>query len=158
MEQRRNGNRKNKIVAGNEVVAGRIFILAGAFMKLRLFSLALLFALVTGAAFAHGNKVHVSGTVEKTSADSVLVKTWDGKSVEVKLVASTVYLSHVTDKTAKPAELNEDKPAKLSDIAVGDLVVIHATPKDNGLEADEVKFSVPAAGKPATPAIAKPKS
>jgi hypothetical protein len=69
-----------------------------------------------------------------------------------------VYLSHVTDKTAKPAELGQDKPAKQSDVAVGDLVVIHATPKDNGLEADEVKFSVPGAAKPATAAIAKPKS
>ena len=127
-------------------------------MKLRLFSLALLFVFVASIALAHGNKVHVSGTVEKISAESVLVKTRDGKSVEVKLVASTVYLSHVADKTAKPADLNEDKSAKLSDVAVGDLVVIHATPKDNGLEADEVKFSVPGAAKPATPAPAKPKS
>jgi hypothetical protein len=127
-------------------------------MKLRLFSLALLFVFVAGMPFAHGNKVHVSGTIEKISAESVLVKTRDGKSVEVKLLASTVYLSHVTDKTAKPADLNEDKPAKLSDVAVGDLVVIHATPKDNGLEADEVRFSVPGAAKAATPARAKPKS
>ena len=127
-------------------------------MKLRLFSLALLFVFVAGMAFAHGNKVHVSGTIEKISAESVVVKTRDGKSVEVKLLASTVYLSHVTDKTAKPADLNEDKPAKLSDVAVGDLVVIHATPKDNGLEADEVRFSVPGAAKAATPAPAKPKS
>jgi hypothetical protein len=127
-------------------------------MKLRLFSLVLSFALVTGMGFAHGNKVHVSGTIEKISAESVLVKTRDGKSVEVKLVASTVYLSHVTDKTAKPAELNQDKPAKQSDVAVGDLVVIHATPKDNGLEADEVKFSVPGTAKPATAASPKPKS
>jgi hypothetical protein len=127
-------------------------------MKLRLFSLALLFVFVAGMPFAHGNKVHVSGTIEKISAESVVVKTRDGKSVEVKLLASTVYLSHVTDKTAKPADLNEDKPAKLSDVAVGDLVVIHATPKDNGLEADEVRFSVPGAAKAATPAPAKPKS
>lgn len=128
-----------------------------AFKKLRLGSLALLFAFATGLAFAHGNKVHVSGTVEKIGADSVLVKTRDGKSVEVKLVATTVYLSHMVDKTAKPTDLSEDKPAKLSDVAVGDLVVIHATPKNNALEADEVKFSVPGAAKPATVAPAKPK-
>jgi hypothetical protein len=126
-------------------------------MKLRIFMPALLFVLVTGTAFAHGNKVHVSGTVEKISAESVVVRTRDGKSVEVKLVASTVYLSHISDKAAKPASLNEDKLAKLSDITAGDLVVIHATPKDNALEADEVKFSVPAAAKPAMPASAKPK-
>jgi hypothetical protein len=128
------------------------------FMKVRLFIIACLFALVTVTAFAHGNKVHVSGTIEKISAESVVVKTRDGKSVEVKLVASTVYLSHVADKNAKPVDPSEDKPAKLSDVAIGDLVVIHATPKDNALEADEVKFSVPGTTKPATAAPAKPKS
>jgi len=127
-------------------------------MKMRFFITGLLLVLATGLAFAHGNKVHVSGTVEKISAESVVVKTRDGKSVEVKLVASTTYLSHVMEKTAKPADLNADKPAKQSDIAVGDLVVIHATPKDNALEAYEVKFSVPGTAKPATPAAAKPKS
>lgn len=127
-------------------------------MKIRLLLTALLLVLATGLVFAHGNKVHVSGTVEKVSSDSVVVKTRDGKSVEVKLVASTVYLSHMMVKIDKPADPNADKPAKQSDIAVGDLVVIHATPKDNALEADEVKFSVPRAAKPATPATAKPKS
>jgi hypothetical protein len=127
-------------------------------MKIRLFLTALLLVLATGLVFAHGNKVHVSGTVEKVSPDSVVVKTRDGKSVEVKLVASTVYLSHMMVKIDKPADPNADKPAKQSDIAVGDLVVIHATPKDNALEADEVKFSVPRAAKPASSATAKPKS
>jgi hypothetical protein len=61
-------------------------------------------------------------------------------------------------KIDKPADPNADKPAKQSDIAVGDLVVIHATPKDNALEADEVKFSVPRAAKPTSSATAKPKS
>ncbi|HUC53019.1 MAG TPA: hypothetical protein VMR90_03185 [Candidatus Cybelea sp.] len=127
-------------------------------MKVRVFLLALLLALVMDTAFAHGNKVHVIGTIEKISADSVLVKMRDGKSVEVKLVASTIYLSHAADKTAKPGDPPEDKPAKLADVAVGDLVVIHATPKDNTLEADEVKFSTPGATKPAGAAPAKPKS
>jgi hypothetical protein len=118
-------------------------------MKLRLSLLALLFVLVTGAAFAHGNKVHIRGTVEKISADSVVVKTADGKSVEVKFAASTVFLSRAN---------NEDKPAKAGDLAAGDLVVIHATPKDKTLEADEIKFSGSAAAKTATPAPQKPKS
>ena len=117
-------------------------------MKLRISALALLFTLFMGTAFAHGNKVHVRGTVEKISADSVVVKTADGKSVEVKIAASTVFLSRAN---------NEDKPAKAGDLAAGDLVVIHATPKDTILEADEIKFSVAAAGKRATPAPAKPK-
>jgi len=103
-------------------------------MKLRLGSLALLMALVASVALAHGTKVHVRGTVEKVSADSLVVKTADGKSVEVKIAASTVFLSRSN---------NEDKPAKASDLAAGDLVVIHATPQDKNLEADEIKFSVP---------------
>jgi hypothetical protein len=118
-------------------------------MKLRLFSMALLFALIAGTAFAHGNKVHVRGTVEKINADSLVVKTADGKSVEVRFSASTVFLSRSN---------NEDKPAKAGDLAVGDLVVIHATPKDNTLGAEEIKFSVPAAAKPAMPTPAKPKA
>jgi hypothetical protein len=126
-------------------------------MKLRLCSLALWLAIGIGTAVAHGNKVHVKGTVEKISAESVLVKTLDGKSVEVKLVASTVYVAHVVEKAAKPSDANGDKPAKLSDIAVGNMVVIHATPKDNALEADEVRFSALAAVKPAATAPAKPK-
>jgi hypothetical protein len=125
-------------------------------MKLHLYSLALLLALVTVPALAHGNKVHVRGTIEKIRADSVLVKTPDGKSVEVKLVASTVYVSHTTSKAAQTTDLNMDKPAKLTDLAVGNVVVIHATAKDNGLEADEIKFSAPGSAKPATPAPAKP--
>jgi hypothetical protein len=118
-------------------------------MKVRISTLALLFVLVTGTAFAHGNRVHIRGTVEKISADSVVVKTADGKSVEVKFAASTVFLSRSN---------NEDKPAKAGDLAAGDLVVIHATPKDNTLEADEIKFTGPAAAKTATPAPRKPKS
>jgi hypothetical protein len=65
-----------------------------------------------------------------------LVKTNSGKSVEVKLVASTQYI----ERTG-----NQDKPAKLADLAVGDRVVIHATPTGDALSADEVRFS-PAKG------------
>jgi hypothetical protein len=121
-------------------------------MKLSASLLALLFVFATGNGFAHGDKIHVSGTVEKINAESMLVKTRDGKSVEVKLVAATVYISHVAGKAVKPADPREDKPAKLSDIAVGNHVVIHATSKNNALEADEVKFSTPAA-----PVATKPK-
>ena len=118
-------------------------------MKLRLSLTGLLLAVAMGAAFAHGSKVHVKGTVEKIGADAMVVKTSDGKTVEVKFSATTVFLSRSN---------NEDKPAKASDLAAGYLVVIHATPKDNILAADEIKFSVPTAAKTAVPAPAKPKS
>ena len=105
-------------------------------IKTKLCGLLAIVALVAGVALAHGDKKHVVGTVEKINTDSVVVKTAAGKSVEVKLVATTMYVSHAG---------NEDKPAKLGDLAVGDRVVIHATPKGETLEANEVKFSAPAA-------------
>jgi hypothetical protein len=126
-------------------------------MKARLLLLALMLGLAGGLTLAHGTKVHVRGTVEKINADSLQVKTPDGKTVEVKLVASTVYLLHVTEKQAKPSDASTDKPAKVADLAVGDLVVIHATVKGSMLEAEEVKFSVPGANQ-AAPATQKPKS
>jgi len=127
-------------------------------MKLRLVTTVFLAALAIGPAWAHGNRVHVSGTIEKVSAESLVVKTRDGKSVEVKLVAATTYISHVANRTANPSGASQDKPAKQADLAVGEMVVIHATPKDSGLEADEVRFSLPAPSKAATAATDKSKS
>jgi hypothetical protein len=74
----------------------------------------------------------------------VVVKTSDGKSVEVKLVSATVYVSR------------DGKASKLSDLAVGQRVVIHATPEGDTLSADEIKFSQPGAAAAGT-AAAKPK-
>jgi hypothetical protein len=104
----------------------------GFFMTRRSFTLLLTFLLVAITVSAHGDKKHVIGTIEKLNSGSVTVKTRDGKSVQVKLVPSTVYVARVA---------TADKPAALSDLAVGDNVVIHATPKGDGLEADEVRFS-----------------
>ena len=118
-------------------------------MKIRRISIVLLLALAAGSVFAHGNKVHVLGTLEKVNSDSVVVRTRTGKSVEVRLAAATVFVERAN---------NQDKPAKLSDLAAGDFVVIHATAGDHGLEADQVRFSVPAAPKAAAPAAPKPKS
>lgn len=125
--------------------------------KAKWFTLALACAFVGAAALAHGNKVHVKGKVEKIGADSLQVRTADGKTVDVKLRPSTLYIQHLPPKPGDPPDPNEDKPAKLADLVVGDSVVIHATPKDGGLEADEVKFSALASSKIAT-AAPKPKS
>lgn len=99
----------------------------------RLISLIGMLALMATVTFAHGDKKHVMGTIEKINADSVVVKQADGKSVEVKLVANTMYVTR------------DGKAAKVSDLAVGDRVVIHATPSGETLSADEVKFSAPVA-------------
>ena len=125
-------------------------------MKVKWLTLALAaVAFAAGAALAHGSKVHIRGKVEKIGADSLQVKTPDGRSVEVKLVASTVYIQHVAPKPGDPHDTNDNKPAKLADVAVGDAVVIHATPKGASLEADEVKFSAPESK---VAAAAKPKA
>ena len=118
-------------------------------MKPRFFPLLALMAFFAAGTLAHGDKKHVVGTLEKINSDSVVVKTADGKSVEVKLAAATAYVSR-TDKT--------DKPAKLSDLAVGDRVVIHAMPKGETLEADEIKFSATSAAHTAAPTTKKPGS
>ena len=125
-------------------------------MKAKWLTLALVFALAGGAAVAHGNKVHVKGTVEKLGGDSLQVRTLEGKTVEVKLVASTVYVLHTRTKPGDAPDATENKPAKLADLAVGDAVVIHATPKDGNLEADEIKFSAPSSNKMAS-AASRPK-
>jgi hypothetical protein len=108
-------------------------------MTHRLGSLLTVIALLASVAFAHGDKKHVMGTLEKINADSVIVKQADGKSVEVKLVAGTMYVTR------------DGKAAKPSDLAVGDRVVIHATPTGDTLSADEVKFSIPGAVAPSSP-------
>lgn len=124
-------------------------------MKVKWITLAVALAFAMGATLAHGNKVHIRGKVEKVGAVSLQVKTPDGKSVEVKLVASTVYIQHMAVKPGEPPDTNDNRPAKLADVVVGDAVVIHATPKGGSLEADEIKFSAPGSNKVA---VAKPKS
>ncbi len=106
--------------------------------KSRLLFLIAILAMAATATFGHGDKKHVVGTIEKVSADSVTVKTADGKSVEVKLVSSTMYVTR------------EGKTAKVADLAPGERVVIHATPMGETLSADEVKFSPPGAPAAAT--------
>jgi hypothetical protein len=114
-------------------------------IKAKMVALLALLAIAASVTLAHGDKKHIIGTLEKVTSDSVVVKTAAGKSVEVKLVASTMYVSRVG---------NEDKSAKQADLAVGARVVIHATPRGDTLEANEIRFSAPsssaAAAKPRT--------
>lgn len=121
-------------------------------MRLRFLGFLGLFFLAASVCVAHDNKKHVVGTIEKITPDSMVVKTAEGKSVEVKLVATTAYILRI-EKT--------DKPAKAADLAVGQRVAIHATPhatpKGETLEADEIKFSPGSTPHPATVG-AKPKS
>src|SRR6202051_1101964 len=115
-------------------------------MTRRFITLLLAFLFVAITLSAHGDKKNVKCTIEKLKSGSVTVKTRDGKSVQVKLVPSTTYVARVA---------TADKPAALSDLAVGENVVIHATPKGDDLEADEVRFSTPGAS-PSTSSKTQP--
>jgi hypothetical protein len=97
-------------------------------MKLRWIALLIAVALAMPV-FAHGDKKHIIGTIEKVSPEAVIVKTKDGKSIEVKLAATTTYVT------------SADQPAKFADLAVGQRVVVHADPKGADLIAATVKFS-----------------
>jgi len=97
-------------------------------MKLRWITLLIAFALAAPA-FAHGDKKHVIGTIEKLSPEAITIKTKDGKAVDVKLVPTTAYVT------------SDDKPAKFADLAVGQRVVVHADTKGADLIAATVKFS-----------------
>jgi len=130
-------------------------------MKRRFLGFLGMLLLAASVGVAHGSKKHVTGTIEKITQDSVVVKTAEGTSVEVKLAATTAYILHI-EKT--------DKPAKATDLAVGQRVVIHATsrvtshvttpgtPNGETLEADEIKFSTSSSTHAAAPTSAKPKS
>ncbi|MBZ5702791.1 MAG: DUF5666 domain-containing protein [Acidobacteriia bacterium] len=107
-------------------------------MKRNLILLCVLLLATASLALAHANKKHILGTVAKINPDSLVVETKNGKTIEVAIGPSTVFLK-------------DDQPAKLQDLALGDRVVIEATPKGLALEADEVRFA------PAPPKT-KPKS
>lgn len=157
MKQRLRLGQSHKLIRGNDAASATAAETMETNMKVKCIALAVALAFTAGATLAHGNKVHVRGKIEKIGADSLQVKTVDGKSVEVKLVASTVYVQHMAVRAGQPADMNADRPAKLADLAVGDAVVIHSTPKGGTLEADEVKFSAPESNKVAG-AAGKPKS
>ena len=110
-------------------------------MKLRAFVLIACISLITAAALAHGDEQHVIGTVASVTKDSITVKTSANALVTVAVVPQTTFSKN---KAA----------AKLSDLSVGDRVVIHAKePAEGKLVADTVQFSAPAAR--AAPAAAK---
>ena len=101
-------------------------------MKARTLILIACIALITAAVFAHGDEQHVIGTVASVAKDSITVKTTTNTLVTVAVVPQTTFSKN---KSA----------AKLSDLNVGDRVVIHAKePTEGKLVADTVQFSTPA--------------
>ena len=87
-------------------------------MRFRCATFALMFMVLAIAALAHGDKKHVTGTIDKISADSVVVKTSEGALVEVKLVASTVYTLHA-GQNDQPAQYPQQAHAGVVEAECG---------------------------------------
>lgn len=90
-------------------------------------SLICAFVLMSSIAWAHGDQIHVMGTVSKIEADTITIATTSGGEKTVKLVATTKFLKG-------------QSPATLKDLKVSDRVVVHAKPNGQILEATEVKI------------------
>ncbi len=113
-------------------------------MKRAVLGMVSAFALMSAITFAHGNAVHVTGTVTQIN----------GKSVTVQPVAKSA--KAITFTVADHTEIDRGKKvASLADLKAGDRVVVEI-PKGK-TEAESIKIGVSA--KPtATPADHKPKS
>ena len=103
-------------------------------MNKKIFSVAILIAIFTSVALAHGDYTHVMGTVTKIADTEVTVETTDKQVTVVKIASTTTFLK-------------SGAAATLKDLKVGDRVVIHAKPVGTDLVAHEVRFGkMPATG------------
>jgi hypothetical protein len=114
-------------------------------MKLKIVILSICMTLSTAAAFAHGGEEHVTGTVTSVTDKAITVKTTKAP-VTVNVASTTTFIK------SKAA-------AKVSDLKVGDRVVIHAKEGlGEKLVADTVEFGATpqTSAKPAPAAASKP--
>jgi|SRR5256886_7497912 len=81
------------------------------FKRFAAFSIALL--VFSSLVFAQSGATHLMGTVTAVKPDTVTIKMQDGKSETVMLEKTTKYMK-------------DDKPAKSSELKVGDSVMISA--------------------------------
>ncbi len=84
-------------------------------------------ALAVGAAFGHGKGPHVMGTVTAMTDSSITVQSKTKEPVTVYTMPTTKY-----EKSGSAAAM--------TDLKVGDRVVIHAEKMGDKLMANEVKF------------------
>ncbi len=88
--------------------------------------LALCFALSAALVMAHGDLVHVTGTIAKIADTSLTVTGADGKPVEVQVDAKTTYA-------------RSGKAIKKVDLKLGEKVAIHAEKAGTKLTAKTVE-------------------
>ena len=98
-------------------------------------SLVLLILLCT-IALAHEGMQHVVGTVASVSANSVSVKTTSGDTKQVAVDNSTKIV-------------RGGAPVSLSDVQVGDRIVVHAKNQQGNLRAAEIELGTAKPGKAA---------
>ncbi|MFZ1747627.1 MAG: hypothetical protein WAU17_17055 [Nitrospirales bacterium] len=80
--------------------------------------------------FAHGNALHILGTVTEAAQGKIVVTTPKGESVTLMIQEKTIFqLDGITTKTARPA--------------VGDRVVAEAEKEAGHLVAHEIRFATP---------------
>ena len=90
--------------------------------------LLLISALATNLAFAHGGQKHVMGHVKAISADSITVETTSHEIQSIQITSQTKFV-------------RAGKASSVSELKVGDRVVVHAKPSGQKLEATEVTFA-----------------
>jgi hypothetical protein len=95
----------------------------------------LVIAATAGAAYAHGAGKHLMGTAESVSAEHLVVKDHSGTTHDVPLGPDTRYRN------------GAGSAAKISDVKVGDRVVVHLAAHDHDSPAAEIRFEHPASGK-----------
>ena len=91
----------------------------------RFLVLLLTFGIFAGAAYAHNGMKHVMGTVTAISHTSVTVKGTDGRTQTVALTGETKYRKSTAAMS-------------LTDVKVGDHIVVHVAMKGTQLTAAEV--------------------
>jgi hypothetical protein len=100
---------------------------------IKLFSMAVLVAMLAVGTWAHGTDKHVMGVEPKITDTEVSVEGADKQVTVVKLAADTEFVK-------------SGAAASLKDLKVGDRVVIHAKPVGTDLIAHEVRFGKMPAG------------
>jgi hypothetical protein len=94
---------------------------------LAIFVVTFCLGLVAPRLLAHGNEVHVLGTVAKISDTEITVETRTKEMRIVKIVSATKFVK-------------SGAAASLKDLREGDRVVVHARRVGSSFEAQEVRF------------------
>ena len=80
--------------------------------------------------WAHGDAIHIMGTVTETTSDSIIVKTTKGETVTIAVDASTTFRRDgIASKTARPK--------------VGDRLIAEGAKDGKTVVGHDIRFSTP---------------